>query len=164
MMSRWWMACLVVLLTVTVAAALPSGSDSQRRAPVEVTADSMEADDAAKTVVFIGHAVAKQGDVTIYGDRLTIHAVAGDQDVERMIAEGNVRIVQGQRTATADRAEYLRAEERIVLTGTPRVSEGQNWVQGQEIVLYIRENRSVVKGGAGGRVNAVFQPQGGETR
>jgi lipopolysaccharide export system protein LptA len=162
-MIRWWITCTALLLATTAAAA-PLESGSASREPVEVTSDSLEADDVAKTVIFIGHAVAKQGDVTIHGDRLTIHSAAGGNDVERMIAEGNVRIVQGQRTATGDRAEYLRAEERIVLTGSPRVSEGQNSVQGHEIVLFLKENRSVVKGGADGRVNAVFQPQSGGVR
>jgi lipopolysaccharide export system protein LptA len=103
--------------------------------------------------------VAKQGDVTIHGDRLRIFTAAGGSDVERIVAEGNVRIEQGQRLATSGRAEYLRAEERIVLTGAPRVSEGQNVVEGQEIVLFLKENRSVVKSGQGGRVNAIFAPR-----
>jgi lipopolysaccharide export system protein LptA len=147
------------MLAATVMAAPLSPGTAASREPVEITADRLEADEAAKTLLFIGHTMAKQGDVTIRGDRLTIHTAAGGGDVERIVAEGNVRIEQGQRLATSGRADYLRAEERIVLTGSPRVSEGANSVKGQEIVLYLRENRSVVKGGQGGRVNAIFTPQ-----
>jgi lipopolysaccharide export system protein LptA len=151
-------AALWLLAASALAApAAPVGAGS--REPVSVTADRMEADDVAKTLVFIGHAVAKQGDMTLYGDRLTIHSATGGSEVERIVAEGNVRITQGSRTATGGKAEYFRAEERIVMTGSPRVSEGRNSVQGQEIILLLRENRSVVKGGQEGQVRAVFTPQ-----
>lgn len=161
-MNRCWILIAGLLLVAGTAAAAPAGPGG--REPVEISADRMDADDVAKTVIFIGHAVARQGDVTINGDRLTIHSAAGGGDVERIIAEGNVRIVQGRRVATGDRAEYFRAEERIVLSGSPRVSDGENSVQGHEIVLFIKENRSVVKSGQDGRVNAVFKPKGEPAR
>jgi len=160
-MNRCWMLMAGLILmagTVAAAPAAPLGPGS--REPVEISADRMDADDVARTVVFVGHAVARQGDVTINGDRLTIHAAAGGGDVDRIVAEGNVRIVQGKRIATGARAEYFRAEERIVLSGSPRVSDGENSVQGHEIVLFLKDNRSVVKSGQDGRVNAVFTPKG----
>lgn len=165
MTTRCWFLCAGLLLTAGVAMAGPpafSGVDS--RQPVEITSDRLEADDVAKSLVFIGNAVAKQGDITITGDRLTIYYAAGGGDVDRIVAEGNVRIIQGNRLATGARAEYFRIEERMVLSGSPRVSEGNNSVQGHEIVLLLKENRSVVTSGQGGRVNAVFQPKGEEAR
>jgi lipopolysaccharide export system protein LptA len=110
-------------------------------------------------LLFIGHAMAKQGDVTINSDRLTIYYGSQGGDVDRIIAEGTVRIVQGNRVATGNRVEYFRLEDRMVLSGSPKVTEGANSVQGDEIVLYLKENRSVVMGGQSGRVNAVFQPK-----
>ena len=164
-MKRCWILCAGLLLVSGLAAAAPAPlSGAGSREPVEITSDRMEADDVAKTLVFIGHAVAKQGDVTISGDRLTIYYTAKDAaarggDVERIVAEGGVRIVQGTRVATGGKAEYFRNEDRIVLTGSPKVVDGANSVQGHEIILYNKENRSVVKGGQDGRVNAVFQPK-----
>ena len=164
-MRRWLLLCAgMLLLAGTVSAAPPSFPTAGSREPVEISADRMEADDQAKTLIFIGNAVARQADVTISGDRLTILYLPEGGDVERIVAEGNVRIVQGERVATGQRGEYFRAEERIVLTGTPRVSEGANSVQGHEITLFLKENRSVVKSGTDGRVNAVFQPKGEGTR
>jgi lipopolysaccharide export system protein LptA len=159
-MIRWMiLGAGMLLLAGTVVAAPPALPAAGSREPVAISADRMEADDLAKTLVFIGHAVAKQGAITISGDRLTIHYLPEGGDVERIVAEGNVRIVQGERVATGQRGEYFRAEERVLLSGKPRVSEGANLVEGHEITLFLRENRSVVKAGADGRVNAVFQPQ-----
>lgn len=164
-MTRCWILCAGFLLMAGAAlAGPPAFSAANSREPVEISADRLEADDVAKSLVFIGHAVAKQGDITINGDRLTIYYAAQGGDVDRIIAEGGVRIVQGNRLATGNRAEYFRAEERMVLTGAPKVSEGANSVQGHTITLLLKENRSVVTGGQDGRVNAVFQPKGDGSR
>ena len=45
------------------------------------------------------------------------------------------------------------------MTGSPKVTEGDDFVEGQEITLYLDEKRSVVSGGAGGRVKAIFTPR-----
>lgn len=159
-MRRCWYLCMGLLLLAGSAAAAPAPlAGGGSREPVEITADRLEADDAAKSLVFIGNAVARQEDITINADRLTIFYADQGGDVDRIVADGNVRILQGNRLATGGRAEYFRREERMVLTGSPRVSEGKNSVQGHEIVLFIKENRSVVSGGQSGRVSAVFQPK-----
>jgi lipopolysaccharide export system protein LptA len=81
------------------------------------------------------------------------------REIEKVIAEGSVRILQGVRVATGEKAVLYHVEERIVLTGSPKVSDGDNSVEGQEITIYLNDQRSVVTGGADGRVNAIFTPQ-----
>jgi len=148
---------VVFLMPVPIFAA-PVGS-AQNRCPIHVTSDRLEADDQAQTVIFSGNAVATQDDVTIHGDRLTIKYAGEKREIVQLIAEGHVRIVQQGKLATGDKAVYYKGEERVVMTGSPKVTEGENFVEGQEITLYLNENRSVVSGGAGGRVNAVFTPR-----
>lgn len=65
--------------------------------------------------------------------------------VTRIEAEGRVRMVQDGRRAVADRAVYERAEEKVVLTGSPKVWEGKNVVSGREITVFLDEDRSEVK-------------------
>jgi len=155
---------LLSLLFLALANAQAADIDvPKNRGPVEVTADKMTADDLAQQVVFEGNAVATQDDVTIHGDRLTIEYTGEDRQIERVVAEGAVRIVQGLRVATGDMAVLYQVEERIILTGSPQVSEGENSVKGDEITLYLNDQRSVVKGGDSGRVNAVFTPKAEES-
>lgn len=148
---------VVFFLPVSISAA-PVDS-SQRRGPIHVTSDRLEADDQAQTVIFSGNAVATQDDVTIHGDRLTIKYVGEEREIVQLIADGHVRIVQQEKLATGEKAVYYKGEERVVMTGSPKVTEGENFVEGQEITIYLNEKRSVVSGGAGGRVNAVFTPR-----
>ena len=152
-----YLSLLLLLLPFSAFAAPDVPTKS--RGPVDVSADHLEADDQAQTLVFSGSAVATQDDVTIHGDRLTVKYTGEKREVERVIAEGSVRIVQGTRVATGAKAILYQTEERIVLTDSPKVRDGDNFVQGQEITLYLNDQRSVVTGGAGGRVKAVFTPQ-----
>ncbi len=131
----------------------------QSRGPIEVSADRLEADDQAQSLVFLGNAVATQDDATIYGDRLTVLYAGEKREIERVVAEGSVRILQGTRVATGAKAILYHVEERIVLTGSPKVTDGDNSVQGQEITIYLNDQRSVVTGGTDSRVKAIFTPQ-----
>ena len=156
-MNKIVFICIFLLLPLT-SLAVPELS-SENRGPVEVTSDRLEVDDLAQTLVFIGNAVATQDDVTIHGDRLTIKYTGEKREIVQVVAEGAVRILQGTRVAVGERAVLYHLEERIVLTGSPEVRDGDNFVKGQEITVYLNDKRSVVTGGAGGRVNAVFTPK-----
>ena len=148
----------VVLLIPVVVAAAPV-SATENRGPIHVVSDRFEADDEAQTVIFSGNAVATQDDVTIHADRLTIRYTGENREIVQVIADGHVRILQQEKVATGGKAVFYHREERVVMTGSPKVSEGDNSVEGQEITLYLNEKRSVVSGGAGGRVKAVFTPK-----
>ncbi len=156
-MNKIIFICIIMFFPLTVLAAPELAT--KNRGPVEVTSDRLEADDIAQTLVFIGNAVATQDDVTIHGKRLTVEYKGEKREIEKVIAEGNVRINQGTRVALGERAVLYHPEGRIVLTGSPEVHDGENFVKGQEITVYLNDKRSVVSGGAGGRVNAVFAPK-----
>jgi lipopolysaccharide export system protein LptA len=156
-MKKIFFICLFLILPFPAVAELDLSSEN--RGPVEISSDRMEADDQAQTIIFAGNAIASQDDVTIYGDRLTVKYKGEKREIEQVIAEGTVRIVQGARVATGEKAVLYHLEERIVMTGSPVVREGDNFVKGQNITIYLNDKRSVVTGGSGGRVKAVFTPQ-----
>lgn len=133
------------------------------RGPVHVTADQLVANDSTKTIVFSGNAIAKQSDVTIYGQRLIIEYSGEPREIDQVVAEGDVRIEQQKKVATGDQAIFYRREGRIVLTGDPKVVEGENSVAGEEITIFLDDQKSIVKGGEGGRVNAVLTPTSEKT-
>ena len=149
----------VFLLLLPISTFAAPAVTPENRGPVEVSADRLEADDLAQSLIFSGNAVATQGDVTIHGDQITVKYTGEKREIELVVVEGAVRIVQGGRVATGAKAILYHGEERIVLTGSPKVTEGDNFVQGQEITIYLNDQRSIITGGEEGRVNAVFAPQ-----
>ncbi|HXV21937.1 MAG TPA: lipopolysaccharide transport periplasmic protein LptA [Desulfuromonadales bacterium] len=136
----------------------PAGSyDSSQ--PINITSDRLEADDAARQVKFLGNVVARQGEVVIYSAVLTLIYSEGSKDIDRVEADRDVRIVQGDRVATAEKAVFYQADGRIVLTGNARVHQGADFVEGDVITVFLGEEKSVVQGREGSRVNAIFHPK-----
>ena len=127
--------------------------------PIEITARQLEAIQQSGQAIFSGEVVAKQGDITLYCDKLVVFSVGGKQQVDRLEAFGRVRVVQLDRTATGDKAVYRKDQETLTLYGAAQLHQGQNQVSGEEITLFLQENRSIVKSADGGRVRAVLFPE-----
>lgn len=130
------------------------------RRPIEVSADRLVADSGSDRVTFDGNVVARQEDVVLYADRLFAEYSRASRAIEKITAEGNVRVVQGAREARAARAVFHNLDQRIVLSGGSELVEGKNVLRGETVTIWLRENRSEVRGGEGGRVKAVLHPSG----
>ena len=130
------------------------------KGPIDITADHLSADSAKEQVTFGGNGWVKQDDVTLQADRVVAEYSRGARSIEKITADGNVRVTQPGREAKAARAVFYNLEQRIVLSGGADLAYGQNTLKGETMTLYLRENRSVVTGGEGGRVRAVIQPKG----
>lgn len=149
-----------MLLTALLASSPAPAAESYRsNQPIDIVADRLEADDAAGQVKFVGHVVATQGDATLYSHQMVFFLQPKSREVERVEAFGDVRIVQGDRVATGQKGIFYRPEGRIVLTGDPKVHQGQDWVAGEEIVVFLNQQRSIVRSGEKARVKATFHPK-----
>ena len=54
-------------------------------------------------------------------------------------------------------AKLLQAEQKIILTGKPKVWQGNNMVSGEKIEIFLEQDRIVVEGKKD-RVNVVIYP------
>jgi lipopolysaccharide export system protein LptA len=151
---------LLLFLLLTTPLAAEDGALAAPDGPIEVSSQRMEADQQSGNVIFSGQVVAKRGEMTIYAEQLKLYFVESDEkrEIERLEADGSVRVVDGERVATAQKLEYVQTEEKMTLTGEAEIHQGGNLIAGDEIVLFIRENRSLVKSDKDGRVRAVFLP------
>ncbi len=170
MANRSWIILLITLLlaasTAWGAPAPGAGAVHKDRSslPITVTADQLKADNKGKQAVFTGRVVARQDDVTIYCDRLEVYYGPSGDQVDKIVANGTVRIVQADRIGTGGHAVYESKPGRITLTGTPRVTQGADSITGTVITYYLDEDRSEVQGGANARVEAVIHPRAGSIK
>lgn len=129
--------------------------------PIQIKSNTLTADNKGKSAVFTGKVVAKQGDVTIYADKMTINYGSTKADVDKIEAVGAVRIVQKNRVGSSDKAVYENGEGRITLTGNPKVIQGDDTLSAAMITYYIDDERSVATGDGAGRVHVeIKQPLG----
>jgi len=148
------------------ASANPLSTITKSSSPLQVTSDRMEVDQKDKTTLFEGHVVVKQDDMTITGNRLKVFSPSENKGsssammdrIDRIEVEGDVKITQANKVATAEKSVYYHKEQKILLMGHPVVSQGEDRVSGRLITLYLAEDRSVVEGGEDGRVEALLHP------
>jgi lipopolysaccharide export system protein LptA len=146
---------------------ISSGQDKVTKdAPIHIVSDSLEAYQQQQKVVFIGHVVAKQGELTVRGDRMTVFYLKEEKSeskeeslagkVDRVEVDGNVHITQKEIVATGEHVVYFSQENKIVLTGKPRVEQGKDSIQGEKITLFLDTEKSVVEGGPSRPVEATI--------
>ncbi len=156
------MSAVSILLVCLTLSAMNAGAAPVRgdrsALPITIKSNELSADNKGKIAVFSGKVVARQGDLTIFADTLTVNYGEKKGEVEKIEASGNVRIIQENRTGSAFHAVYDSRVGRIVLTGNPRVSQGGDVISGKSITYFIDEDRSIVSGGEGGRVEATITP------
>lgn len=180
MTKKMVIALLFILLAVTSNAPAQMGFDqkslTRKGAPIEIVSDKMEAFQEKRMIVFSGNAVAKQDDVSIKTDQISVYykksnekkEKIGKQDVEvsgeldRIELKGHVSISQKDMSATGDEAVYYQDSGQFIMTGNPVLQQGKNIIKGCRVVIYANENRGKVEQCAkenSGRVTAIIQPQ-----
>lgn len=75
------------------------------------------------------------------------------ENFKSLVATGNVRIVQSDREASCERAEVFPGDDKVVLTGNPKVRsvDGQYQASGPKMVLLRGERRAQILSDGGER-------------
>jgi lipopolysaccharide export system protein LptA len=136
-----------------------SGSRDEGQ-PIDIVSDKVDAHWKENLILFTGNVIARQKDIVIYADSIEAVIIEDGKGIDRVIAGGNVKIQQGLRVANCQKAIFYNLDRKFILTGDPKVSEGDNIVSGDEIIFDIEKNQVEVKGGPSGRGKAKIQPGG----
>ena len=168
-----------ILLPILLSAGITSialAAEPTAEAPVYIEADRMESDQQRDVVVFTGSVQAKQGDIVITADTMTVNYSTaapekignepqGDtmtQKIKTILAQGNVKVVKGDWIATGNTMRYFSSERKVRLSGNAKAWQDQNQISGEHIIMYLDEGRSVVErsGPEGERVKAYIYTDG----
>jgi lipopolysaccharide transport protein LptA len=92
------------------------------------------------SATFTGNVRAIRRDATLRCERLMVLLGDGEQ-IRAATAEGAVSVVQADRRATAEHAELDGASGKIVLTGSPRLSQEGRTLSGEVITIWLDDER-----------------------
>jgi lipopolysaccharide export system protein LptA len=159
----------IVALVAGLAAAVPGfAADAENPGkgdPIHITSDKLVTDNAKRSAKFSGHVKAVQGDTVITCDQLTIFFKAGsntaskisNNDIERLLAEGHVRIEFDNKVAVSNQAVYIIAERKLILSGPgSKVISGQDEISGSKITFFRDDGRVMLESDGRNRVNAII--------
>ena len=153
----------VAAASATIDTAIKKDENKQ----IRITADKMIAALDVEEIEFIGNVRATQANTVITADRLKIIYApdsAGSQNraptpdaIEKIIAQGHVKIIYDDITAETDMAEYDMKSAVLVLTGeSSTVTQGGHSISGTKFTLYRSAGKIIVDSSGKSRVKAVF--------
>jgi lipopolysaccharide export system protein LptA len=183
-----WLCALA--LTSGAALAQPSkgppnalqGFSQNRDQPVHIEAATLEVRDKDKVATFSGDVHVKQGDTTMLCKSLVVlyeqdepsgkskktmkaatPGPGGEQKIKRLEARGNVIVTQKDQTATGELGIFDMPSNTVTLTGNVVMTQGQNVLRGDKLVVNLTTGVSRVESSKGGlgRVEGLFIPSGG---
>jgi len=145
------------------------GFKHDSKAPIEITADSLEVRQAEHLAVFAGEVVAGQGTLRLTADRVEVTYAGQDGGgdastgkIQKMRAEGNVFLSNGSETAQGAWAEYDVAGGMMRMGGSVVLTQGDNAISGNSLVIDLNAGTGRVESAGGGRVKSVFAPSSGK--
>ena len=147
------LASLFLALSLSFPQAATAAIDDSSE-PIHIEADRMTSQEKDNSVVFSGNVDARQGDLIIRSDEMTVYYVQqgngsgqkSSSQVKKLICTGNVEISQGDWLGTGERMDYFASDRKVILSGNAKGWQGQNMVTGKTITYYLDEGRSVVEG------------------
>ena len=151
-----------------VEAGKPSDPDKENRR-IRITADKLVAELDVSEIEFIGNVRTTSDDAVITSDRLKIiydpkrlkneSDTTQKESIEKIIANGNVRILTDNIIAETDRAEYSMKSEILVLQGEQSsVTQGGYSITGSKFTLRRTEGKLTVESSKEHRVKAILLP------
>ncbi len=108
-------------------------------------------------VIFTGDVTAKMKDMFLYANEVDAFLGEGGKGIAKLVAKGNVRVIQGERFGRCKEAEYFTDSGIIIMKGNPQVWYGENTVSGDVITINLAENRATVESRE--KVKAVIYPK-----
>jgi lipopolysaccharide export system protein LptA len=155
------------------------GFSQNRDQPVQIEAATLEVRDKEKQATFSGAVKVVQGDTTMRCKSLVVFYEQNDSDadksksvalanpgpggqqrIKKLEARGGVVVTQKAETATGDLGLFDMQTNTVTLTGNVVMTQGQNVLRGDRLVVDLTSGVSRVESGKNGqgRVQGLFLP------
>ncbi len=158
------------------------GFSQNRDQPVQIEATTLEVRDKDKVATFSGDVHVTQGDTNLRCKALVVFyeqddatadkgkslkaaspGPGGQQRIKRLEARGGVVVTQKEQIATGETGVFDMKTNTVTLHGKVVMTQGQNVLRGDHLVVDLTSGVSRVESGKNGqgRVQGLFQPGSG---
>jgi len=155
------------------------GFSQNRDKPIQIDAATLEVRDKDRVATFSGDVKVVQGDTTMRskslmvfydqeapkgtkavpaaGVKSTVAGPAGNSQIRRLEAKGGVIVTQKDQTVTGESGVFDMKANTVTMLGGVVMTQGQNVLRGDRLVVNLTTGISRVEMGQGGRVQGIFQ-------
>ena len=135
--------------------------------PVDITSDEAHVSETDRTVILSGHVMAKQGEMQLQADSVTVHYLAGKltsdtsskSKIDSLEAHGNVVVTRPGEVVKSMAATYKMIEKQILMHGNVVATRGSSVVRGENLVVdLVKQTIQLQAGASDRRVHAIFSP------
>jgi lipopolysaccharide export system protein LptA len=127
---------------------IQSSAENQKaniKGPINITSETLTADNKAHTALFEKNVVAKTTNLTIQADTMLVFYKEDGGDVTKIESNGNVKVLKEDRIITSNSATYYADEDKVIFTGEPRAMNADNVVSGTKIIYFMTDDRFFVE-------------------
>jgi len=142
--------------------AAPKGQE-----PVDISSDEAHVSEADRTVILSGHVLARQGEVQLQADSVTVHYLSGAKTsdlsskgkIDSLEARGNVVVTRPGEVVKSMAATYKMIEKQILMHGNVVATRGNSVVRGENLIVdLVKKTIQLQAGASDHRVHAIFSP------
>ena len=147
--------------------ALSSLARPKGEEPVDITSDEAHVNEGDRTVILSGHVLARQGEVQLQADTVTVHYLSRTQaaetaakgKIDSLEARGNVVVTRPGEVVKSLAATYKMIDKQILMHGNVVATRGNSVVRGENLIVdLVKQTIQLQAGSADGRVHAIFTP------
>ncbi|MCH2205577.1 MAG: LPS export ABC transporter periplasmic protein LptC [Lentisphaerales bacterium] len=147
-MTQIFLTFLIFIFgTATPLIADEADKKEEKKIPIRITSDKMKYHENGFIVFFTGNVNVDDGEMKLNCDFMTVNLDKTRNPV-KIICEKNVVIRKQNSTSHSDRAEYYVPEEKVTLTGSPKVvsvnTKGEKQTFTGKKIDFFRSNNEIV--------------------
>ena len=99
----------------------------------------------------------------IESERADFYLMEKTSELDRLYAQGNVRIAHEKKKGTGKQALFYSRDKKLVLEGSSKLTEpGKADIVGRVLTLFLEDGRILIDGAEDGRAKTTLQMQGSE--
>lgn len=132
--------------------------------PVDIESDSLEVKKEENIAIFKGNVEAKQNDLTLRSDQMTVHyKQKGDEkkrSVSKIITEGNVFMTTPKETLQGEDGVFDVEKNIVIMNKNVVITSGENIIKGNKLEYNLTTGKSkmISTKGSQQRVRSLFVP------
>lgn len=131
--------------TVSNPLAAATTSEEFGKLPTNITSDTLVLHSEDRVFIYKGNVVVSQGDMQLVSK--VLEGTYNEQNqIEKMVAKGEVVITKQEIKATCQKALYNAVEGTVTLTENPQLQQKDSVLTADRIKVFLAENRSEAEG------------------